>query len=218
MRPAFLVVALLGVLLSGVAPRLDASVITFDGATGDLFDQLDEDGFRVVSGSGFFVGNSTFCSPDCPDNGTRYAMTQDGWVPMRFSSLSGEPFSFHRLDLGEQHLVFPGPDAVLIRGYRTDGTTTEQLAVLDQVNDGTGPLTDFQTIEALPGFESLYLLEVVVPPPPLVGRHRYSLDNVVLESRGVQEIPAISRLGAALFAAVLLGVAWLRLRGAHGAA
>ena len=204
-------IALLGALLLP-ASESAATVITFDQTDDDFLDLLDEGGFRVESDSAFFIGGATFCSPDCPDNGTHILMLQDGWVALRLRSLDGAPFALRSVELGETFVIFPGPTSVLIRGFTPDGAIVEQSVTLDQVNDGTGPLIDLQLVE-LPGeFQLLDHAEFVVPPPPLVGWHRYSIDNIVVEGAGPIAVPALSGWGAALLMALLavLGARTLR--------
>ncbi len=195
-----------------------ATVITFDQTDDDFLEWLDEGGFRVESDVPFFIGGATFCSPDCPDNGTHILMVQDGWVALRVRSLDGAPFALRSVDIGESFVNFPGPTAVLVRGITADGQTVEQSVTLDQVNDGTGPLVDFQLVELSSAFEQLESAELVVPPPPLQGWHRYTLDNVVVEGTSPVAVPTLSGRGLALLIALLGVVAVATLRRRHGAA
>jgi len=135
-----------------------------------------------------------------PDNGTAYLrVSTNGRLRFQFSSVA--LFDLVSFDLAEYDTNLPGPVTVHVVGYAVQ----DQIAgtadlTTDGINDGTGPLADFQTFRFDDRFRNLYRVEITTA--------RFSLDNLVIG--GVPEPSP----GALLLLGVLCGIAhsWTRQR------
>jgi len=106
-----------------------------------------------------------------PDNGTAYLQVTTGArLAFRFTDFS--LFNLVSLDLAEYATSLPGPVSLHVVGYRNDMTTAITDITTDGINDGTGPLQDFQTFHFDSTFASLYQVEILTD--------RFSIDNVVV--------------------------------------
>jgi len=132
-----------------------------------------------------------------PENGTAYLRVISGGVAFGFNSLA--LFDLVSLDLAEFSTGLPGPVTVHVVGYRVQDQIAGTVDLTtDGVNDGTGPLADFQTFTFDDRFRNLYRVEL--------STGGFSLDNVV-----VGGIPEPSAGGLVLLGA-LCGLGWRRLR------
>ena len=133
-----------------------------------------------------------------PDNGTAYLQVTTGArLAFRFTDFS--LFNLVSLDLAEYATSLPGPVSLHVVGYRNDMTTAITDITTDGINDGTGPLQDFQTFHFDSTFASLYQVEILTD--------RFSIDNVVV---GIPEPSAAGLL--LLAAACAFGRSWIKRR------
>lgn len=189
---------------------------SFPGTTN--FGSIAEDGFNVTgSGSGFHflsTGGASFCSPSCPQNGTVYLFSMGD--TFEITTQDASTFSFTSFDGAEGHEGKPAKWAQQIQaiGTRADATTIMQTFDLDFVQDGDGPLTDFQSFSAV-GFTDLVSLSFVGLPSTGAG-DRFSLDNIGLVG-GAAPVPLPAALPLLLGALGALGIlGWRRKRAAKG--
>jgi len=108
--------------------------------------------------------------------------------------LDNSDFRLVSVDLAELSTAYPEPVRVHFVGYRRDGTMVATDLLTDGIMDGTGPLSDFQTLYFGPAFSGVYQVQI-----PTIG---YALDNVVaIHEPGA--IPLLA-LGAGIFCALRL--------------
>jgi hypothetical protein len=122
-----------------------------------------------------------------PDNGTGYLYMPDG-------NLGGLRFTynadFNLVSFDAAEYANTGPVTLTVVGYRDDvmGLRVTNYFTLDGINDGTGPLQDFQTFYLDSNFIHLGRVDVL--------NARWSLDNLVIS--GVPEPSLVAMLGMAV--------------------
>jgi hypothetical protein len=109
--------------------------------------------------------------------------------------LDGSDFSLVSVDLAEWSTGYPQPVSVHFVGFRRDGTTVTTDLLTDGIMDGTGPLSDFQTLYFGPEFSGVYQVQI----PTMV----YALDNLVVAIPEPGAFPLLA-LGAGVFSALRL--------------
>ena len=108
-----------------------------------------------------------------PENGTAYLQaTLHANLGFGFYSFPSTWFSFLSFDLAEYDTSYPGPVTVQVLGYGGQGVMFTNTFTTDGINDGTGPLQDFQTFYPDSQFAQVYRVDI------LTGR--FSIDNVVV--------------------------------------
>ena len=120
---------------------LDMNSLGWNIAAGQL-----TQGFEVRSSGGFaFVGNSSNCSPQCAHNSSNYVWSGAATIGVR--DATGATFDLASFDGAETHMGVPSiwAGAIQVVGRYADGGSVSTQFVLDGVNDGRGPLDDFQT-------------------------------------------------------------------------
>jgi len=196
------------VALSGIAVLPLKAQLTFDSFPEGLYGAIGENGFTVSQEPAFFIlEGSSSCSPPCPENGTPYLATQNGDIPVRVFSSDGFLFTIVSLDLAEQHVaVVPSCPEVTVTGFREEQSVASASFSLDGVNDGAGPLDDFQHLLLPSEFRGLTSVEFVCS-----NLRRYSLANLAV-SPDVSEIPTLSPGGLVGLALLILSAGLLTLR------
>lgn len=162
-RIAALILALSCIL---VTQPVNASTLTFDdvpsqwiGTIGGLSNYFDTQGYRVITSGGLYgsavmIGGVISCNPACPYNGTNYLFSWRFSSPYTYSgfslsALDGNTFDLLGFDAAEANIGDSvRADGIQIFGYKADGTTVRDSFGLDLINDGDGPLVDFQTYTA----------------------------------------------------------------------
>jgi hypothetical protein len=130
-----------------------------------------------------------------PSNGSAYLMvTEDASLRFRFDNLM--LFNLVSMDLAEYNNL-PGSVTVHVIGYKLQDELAGSVDLItDGINDGPGPLVDFQTFIFDSRFHDLYRVEITTD--------RFSLDNIVLS--GVPEPSG----GALLLLGAVFGLGWRR--------
>ena len=109
--------------------------------------------------------------------------------------LDNSDFRLVSVDLAELSTAYPEPVRVHFVGYRRDGTMVATDLLTDGIMDGTGPLSDFQTLYFGPAFSGVYQVQI-----PTIG---YWLDNLAVAIPEPGAIPLLA-LGAGIFHALRL--------------
>jgi hypothetical protein len=140
--------------------------------------------------------------PSLPDNGTGYlAPGSAGALAFSFNTSP-----FHRFfglvsfDAAEYDTSLPGPVSLQVVGYGGQGLVVTNNIATDGINDGTGPLQDFETFHFGPQFANVYQIDIF--------GGRFSIDNLVIS--GVPE-PSASAL-VVLGTVSAIGRAWVMRR------
>jgi hypothetical protein len=111
-----------------------------------------------------------------PDNGSGYLYMPDGIVggvtfgPTNFFTAS-HPFGLVSLDAAE-FVSGAGSSSLTFIGYVPMGGTVTNTFTLDGINDGSGPLQDFQTLHFDSSFSDVFRIDVL--------NARWAVDNVVI--------------------------------------
>jgi hypothetical protein len=189
-------------LFCAAAHGLAQGTVTFDGSpfqppgTVYTIQSYREAGvwFAPISVTGGFERQGS--NPDYwwPDNGTAYVATALG-DSLMFGMLDGSNFNLVSVDLAEWSTDYPEAVRVRFVGFRRDGTTVTTDLLTDGIMDGTGPLSDFQTLYFGPEFSGVYRVQI-----PSIGYH---LDNLVVAIPEPGAIPLLT-LGAGIFYALRL--------------
>lgn len=144
--------------------------------------------FSVIAPGGIFQNGGGI--PGYPDNGTGYLETPDardnfGGVSMNFTNFAR--FNLVSFDAAEYFMLGAGSFSVI--GYGGMGLRVTNSFTLDGVNDGTGPLQDFQTFSLDSSFQNnnLFMIEF--------RNARFSLDNVVISGVPEPSAGAIALIG-----------------------
>jgi len=125
-----------------------------------------------------------------PENGTAYLQVPAG-AALAFWFSSYVPFSLSSLDLAENTVNPAGPVTVHVVGYTYQGAVVASTDLTtDGVNDGLGPLADFQTFTFDSRFQNLLWVE-------MSSSAGFSLDNVVISGIPEPSTGSLVLLGAA---------------------
>jgi|WetSurMetagenome_2_1015567.scaffolds.fasta_scaffold580713_1 hypothetical protein len=140
-------------------PRGTVSQLGSYTESGMRFSLIHPMGSLFLSGGGFAAR---------PDNGTGYLEIPDANVAFQFTS--GAHFDLLSFDAAE--LGSSPPPTLQVVGYRAMGLMVTNIFTLDGVNDGTGPLQDFQTVHLDSQFQDVYRVDVL--------NGAWSLDNLAV--------------------------------------
>ncbi|MFT4937392.1 MAG: hypothetical protein ACI88A_000406 [Paraglaciecola sp.] len=133
-----------------VSSQSMATVINFDE-----FINLQWFGNSSISSQGFDIASTgaslttgalattSFCGPSCPDNGGLYLLGHGAGFTI--SAINGGTFSLLDFDAAEAHhgTSIHAP-TIQVTGVLSDNTVVQGLFNVDNINDGDGPLIDFQ--------------------------------------------------------------------------
>ena len=169
-----LMAACAGNAVQAATTTLDMNSLGWNIAAGQM-----TQGFEVRSSGGFaFVGNSGNCSPQCAHNGSNYVWSGGATIGVR--NATGATFDLASFDGAETHMGLPSmwAGAIQVVGRYADGGSVSTQFVLDGVNDGRGPLDDFQTFRLPSTFSGLTAVSFSVAG----GSYgQFALDNIVLD-------------------------------------
>jgi len=121
-----------------------------------------------------------------PDDGTGYLGVPAG-SQLRFNFNPLATFSLISFDVAEYDTTLPGSVALHVVGYRNDMTIVSTDFTTDGVNDGTGPLQDFQTFYLDSSFVNLGRVDIL--------SSRFAIDNVVISGVPEPSAGALTLLG-----------------------
>jgi hypothetical protein len=173
--------------------------VTFDGQPPGSYTSpvgsYSESGvvFTGVQGNGLaFVGAGL---SGYPDNGTGYLQLPGG-AGLTFSFTPLRAFDLISFDAAESVAALPGPVSFRVVGYVShgQGLTVTNAFTTDGINDGTGPLVDFQTFTLDSRFQNIYRVDILGSP--------FSIDNVMIGA-----VPEPSA-GALVLVGTLCGLGW----------
>lgn len=160
-----------------------ATTISFDrlattSDTGSLFYSVTESGFIVeATGSPFFIssGSADDCTPQCAETDSQYMSTQRGDEAILVYKNDAGLFNLHSFQYAERHINLEYPEQIHVTGHVWDGSTVTATFLFDGVNDGSGPLVDFQTAVLPDSFKNLASIEFISD----TFSNRYGLDTIV---------------------------------------
>jgi hypothetical protein len=134
---------------------------------------------------------------DRPENGTGYLQVTPGAkLGFGFYTFPGTPFNLLSFDAAEYITGSLGPVSLLVVGYQGMGLTVTNAFTTDGVNDGTGPLNDFEALHLGPEFVELYHVDVFSQNgSPLT--QGFSVDNVLISGVPEPSTGTLVLLGAA---------------------
>ncbi|MDX2507825.1 MAG: VPLPA-CTERM sorting domain-containing protein [Gammaproteobacteria bacterium] len=165
-----------------ISVNASATTLTFDSIeTSGLRNSVTDSGFMISSSQAFWVNThgASYCSPECPENGTNYLITQweGGDDELSVSAIDGSLFNLTSFQYGEGHVGFRYAPQINVIGYLSGGGSVLASFILDGINDGSGAVDDFQTALLPSTFQNLSSVEFSVP----IG-YRYTLDNIAISS------------------------------------
>ena len=163
-------------------PTAHSAIISFDGVPSSweigTIKNITDSGYNVsATGQWFWISDGTaeFCVPDCPVKNSQYLMTQHaGNEPILVTSADGNSFNLMSFEYGERHITQAYAPQINVIGKSQDGEEITASFVLDGVNDGSGPLNDFQTAVLPEAFRNLVSIEFST------SGEGFSLDTIIV--------------------------------------
>ena len=163
-----------------LASAATADTLTFDTAVLGQQLPVTENGYRVRQTAGFHSSVLDGISPPLtpPYNATRYLNSV--FAELTLDRLDGDAFALIAFDGAESVYPQVDPEWILVTGFRQDGSTVSHRFDIDQVNDGTGPLNDFQTFTLPIGFHNVVAVSFLGRKQSALGQADFSMDNVIV--------------------------------------
>ena len=146
--------------------------------TGSLYYSVIDSGFTVqAERAPFFIstGSADDCIPECAETDSQYLSTQNGDEVISVYKNDSGLFNLHSFEYGERHIDREYPAQIHVTGHVWDGTVVTATFLFDGINDGSGPLRDFQTAVLPDSFKNLTSIEFVSD----TFSDRYGLDTIV---------------------------------------
>ena len=165
-------------------------------------------GFSLSNSFGVYVASGpSYCSPECPGGSGHYIIAQGSLPtgPVTLQRQDGQPFSLISFDFAETNVNVGYPPEIHVEGLGSAGGPVTFSVALDGVNDGSGPLTDFQRAFLPEGFRNLRSVNFTGSTGTSLDRFNYSLDNIQVSSE-TAGIPILDTWTRVLFG-LLLGLA-----------
>lgn len=119
---------------------------------------------------------------------------------MTMAAESGNPFSFLSFDIGERHIDINHADRIEITGHHTNVSISIASFNIDGINDGPGPLNDFQNFLLPSTFHNLLSVDFLglnLTNPSAAGiTQGYTIDNLLVSTVPTppSPLPARTRL------------------------
>jgi len=154
--------------------------------------------FRAIQPGSLYLSGGGIAG--YPDNGTGYLYMPDGNLGgLSFGFTNFLPsIYFNLVSFDAAEYAGAGPTTLTVVGYPGMATPVTNYFTLDGINDGTGPLQDFQTFYLDSSFTQVGRVEVL--------KARWSLDNLVIS--GVPEPSS----GALFVLGIFSALGWSRMR------
>lgn|GEM_PF-6523789 len=157
--------------------NLIETTISFEGFPLGLFNSGVESKF-VLSTASSFIKDGLSYNFACAFNGTQYLNILSPNNSVTIEQINGNPFNLISFNLAEGNVGLPYPTWIDVIGTLSDGGTVTESFLLDGINDGSGPLNDFQTVILPVSFQDLISVEFVGRGYPTA---YFSIDNVVFQ-------------------------------------
>ena len=173
---------LVALFLQGTAAYA-ATTISFDrlattAETGFLFYTVVDSGFTVkAERAPFFIstGSADDCIPECAEADSQYLRPQVGDEAISVFKNDAGLFNLHSFEYAETHVGGEYPAQIHVTGHVWDGSVVTATFLFDGVNDGSGPLNDFQTAVLPDSFKNLTSIDFKTD----TYFDRYGLDTIV---------------------------------------
>ncbi|MCW8901728.1 MAG: hypothetical protein OQK95_13770, partial [Gammaproteobacteria bacterium] len=120
-------------------------------------------------------GSADDCTPQCAETDSQYMSTQRGDEAILVYKNDAGLFNLHSFQYAERHINHEYPEQIHVTGHVLDGSTVTATFLFDGVNDGAGPLVDFQTAVLPDSFRNLTSIEFISD----TFSNRYGLDTIV---------------------------------------
>lgn len=152
-------------------------ILSFDLPTfligADYYPQeIQEQNFVIVGNGGVTVGSAI--SSIYPNNGSNYVTCQTNPATnLTIRHAESISFTILAIDLAESSKNAAVPTTIQFTGYKIGGGTVTQSFVTDGINDGTGPLQDFQTFNFNANFNGLSKVVITT--------NNQMVDNIVVK-------------------------------------
>jgi len=205
MRFNFLNIGLVSLflLINSLVNMANAGLITFNEYNNfQWFDNglvIQNNGFDIKSTSLVntkgAIASTSNCGPSCPDNGDFYLLGHG--AGFEFTTVDNLGFSLLSFDGAEAHNGAEGFFAKRIRvsAVTVGNVTVNQYFDLDWVNDGNGPLNDFQNFTLSNEFTNLKSVRF----EGVDGSNNFfSVDNISFSTTDVPEPSTLAIFGLAL--------------------
>ena len=203
--------------LANVAP---AQVLDFEDVppSAGTIPSVTTKGFTLTCLRYFYVSSGPdYCQPECPGGSGHYIIAQGTLPsgPLTLQQENGDAFSLVAFDYGETNIGSGYPAQIRVDGQRVGGDSVSFTVTLDGINDGSGPLEDFQHASPPSAFTNLRSVTFSGMSGGSLDRFNYSLDNIQVSTQvGPTSVPNLGHTSRALLVLLLAGVgAWLAAQG-----
>ena len=127
-----------------------------------MFLSVTDSGYTVeVTGNGFWLSTGKSCVSDCAYNNKRYLVTLIGHEAIAVYKNNAGLFDLVYSNMTKHVLVIIVLLLTSMLRFFQDGAVVTETVYLDFVNDGTGPLDDFQKAALPETFHNLTLFYFV---------------------------------------------------------
>ena len=178
-------------LVQSMTAQATVTIITFDRLpssweTGPV-NSVTDSGFTVeATSSAFFVstGFGSDCTPECVEKDSPFIATQSGGEAFVMHKNDAGLFDLHSFEYAERRVGGSYAPQIHVTGYVLDGSVVMADVILDGINDGSGPLNDFQTAVLPDTFRNLTSIKFASDGYLEV----FSLDTIVVNELSAENI------------------------------